>query len=78
MAGSLLFLLAGAGYLDCNTGYSTDTWNNQGPGIFPLTTGKLMNSVCMGFIVVIASPPIFEQITTWPLDRATVLFRALA
>jgi hypothetical protein len=31
---------------------------------------------CMGFIIVITSPAIFRQITDWPPDRATVLFRA--
>jgi putative tricarboxylic transport membrane protein len=39
IASSLLLLLFGAGYLAYNTKYSVDTWNNPGPGVFPLIVG---------------------------------------
>ena len=39
LTSSFVFLLAGAGYLSYNAGYSLDTWNNPGPGIFPLIVG---------------------------------------
>lgn len=42
MTGSLVFLLVGAGYLAYNTGYSLDTWNNPGPGVFPLMVGSVL------------------------------------
>jgi hypothetical protein len=42
MTGSLVFLLVGAGYLAYNTGYSLDTWNNPGPGVFPLMVGSVV------------------------------------
>ena len=41
LTSSLVFLFAGAGYLAYNTGYSFDTWNNPGPGVFPLIVGSV-------------------------------------
>jgi hypothetical protein len=39
IASSLLFILLGVGYLAYNRSYSIDTWNNPGPGVFPLIVG---------------------------------------
>ena len=39
---SLVFILLGAGYLAYNTSYSIDTWNNPGPGVFPLIVGGVL------------------------------------
>ena len=39
LACSLVLLFAGAGYLAYNRDYSLDTWNNPGPGVFPLMVG---------------------------------------
>jgi hypothetical protein len=39
ITGSLVFILFGTGYLAYNTAYSIDTWNNPGPGVFPLIVG---------------------------------------
>jgi len=36
---ALGFLLVGAGYLAYNTRYPLDSWNNPGPGVFPLIVG---------------------------------------
>lgn len=35
----LLFVLMGAGYLVYDTKYPLDSWNNPGPGVFPLIVG---------------------------------------
>jgi len=45
---SLVFILLGAGYLAYNTSYSTDTWNNPGPGVFPLIVGGVLILLAVG------------------------------
>jgi hypothetical protein len=48
---SLVFILLGAGYLAYNTSYSIDTWNNPGPGIFPLIVGGVLLLLAVGQLV---------------------------
>ena len=38
----LLFILLGVGYLAYSRSYSIDTWNNPGPGVFPLLVGGVL------------------------------------
>ena len=45
---SLLFILLGAGYLFYNRSYSIDTWNNPGPGVFPLIVGGTLILLAAG------------------------------
>ena len=45
---SLVFILLGAGYLAYNTSYSIDTWNNPGPGVFPLIVGGVLILLTVG------------------------------
>jgi len=39
---SLLFILLGVGYLAYDRSYPIDTWNNPGPGVFPLFVGGVL------------------------------------
>lgn len=45
---SLVFILLGVGYLAYNMSYSIDTWNNPGPGIFPLIVGGVLILLAVG------------------------------
>jgi putative tricarboxylic transport membrane protein len=48
---SLVFILLGAGYLAYNTRHSIDTWNNPGPGIFPLIAGGVLILLAVGQLI---------------------------
>jgi len=51
IASSLLFILLGAGYLAYNRSYSIDTWNNPGPGVFPLAVGGMLILLAAGHLL---------------------------
>jgi putative tricarboxylic transport membrane protein len=42
IAGSLVFILLGLGFLLYNTKYPMDTWANPGPAVFPLMVGAVL------------------------------------
>jgi len=48
IASSLLFILFGVGYLAYNRNYPIDTWNNPGPGVFPLIVGGMLILLAAG------------------------------
>ncbi len=51
IASSLVFILLGVGYLAYNMSYSIDTWNNPGPGVFPLIVGGVLILLAVGQLI---------------------------
>lgn len=51
---SLLFILLGVGYLVYDRSYSIDTWNNPGPGVFPLIVG--------GTLIILAAGQLMQSL----------------
>jgi hypothetical protein len=56
----LLFILLGVGYLAYNRSYSIDTWNNPGPGVFPLFVG--------GTLILLAAAQLLQTLRK-PRDK---------
>ncbi len=78
LTSSLVFLFAGAGYLAYNTDYSLDTWNNPGPGVFPLIAGGVFLILAACQLVRTLKRPKVEddqKSAGWSIQSAKVSLR---
>ena len=61
ITGSLVSILFGAGFLLYNVKYPMDTWENPGPGVFPLMAGVVLVTLASWLLVKEIRKPRLEE-----------------